>query len=745
MPSATDVVRRRRRRAATAALAGVALVGGLLTACTPDFLLDGGGSGGAPVEQDCIAEGYPCSWSEADDGALERSGTLLQVALAFAESGRSAAEIADSLAAAPDVRDIRWDEYGLQFRVEGGLPVTLDLDPDPRTDDPLLSGGGDVPARSELPSLRDALPAPFTTCDASSDVADGFPGVVGTPGDGSDALLLSPWQFQLDWDLDAIFAGLDAPGSQFTTDYGGTIALRETVARGASIGERSVDNVSLADLCGWEAFDVIILMTHGRALCAEVADSGSRRCLTSFSLGIYSETLTELETLLGGADGVTFGVSEYSGFRDDLTPDEKAVCDRLVEEIVAPEGFAEQCAGRRDEPVIKVSVTSDFFLTNYPNGLADRLIFLAACQGMKFRDMADALGRDGSGKILGFDQVVYRSQATALLKMFTERLGKAERIDQGFLDEANAHLDSVGAKPDLQDAPLGEGDGDSDVQGSGATPTWGADLVSLRSAGTELVDGATVDLVEPAPAPGADALQLTLRLSDVTDRETPADFDVRLLWNDTELDLPQLRWEPGERTAWTADVAAVLPRELDEGERFDLEIRASLPAADGAPTWWRYEDLTAGAPDPCSRLSDAEVQSALGLPLVATDEGSGFGDFFGGLCGWQTPEGSANESSLQILVEAGGAAAFRESADGSPDLVDGFGDVALYEPTLGRGDDCPLSTGPGGESHWACFVNLTVALGPDTLHVVLDGDVVGESGPDGSLDILRAVIAAMRS
>lgn len=741
MRSATDALR--RLRPATAALAAVALVGGLLTACTPDFLLGGAGSDGGPGEQDCVAQGYPCSWSEADDGVLERSELLLRVAHSLARAGESAGDIAGRLEAAPDVRDVRWDDYGIQFRVDGGMPVVLDLDPHGDPDDPILAGGGGTaPERDELPSLAELQGEEFLTCEPSGAETDGLAGVTRSPGEGKQALLLSPSGYELPWNIDHILTPLIAEGSRYSEAYGGRVVWGQTEHEGGSIEDRRRDNLVPSNFCGWEQYDTIMLLTHGRALCTP-DDDQNLRCLTSFKLGEYSESLAELERLVGQAIGITFGVSEFSGFSADLTAEEKAACDVLVEEVVQPDGFAEDCMGELDDPIIAVQITSDFFAANYPEGLPDRIIFLAACQGMKFDDMARALGRGGSGMILGFDKIALLRQAQGILYAMTTRIGQRERIGEAFLGLANTWLDGEGGKPDLIGTPLGPGGDDAtDVTGAGVVATWGSDVVGILSGGVELVDGGVVELGEPTA--DADRLRFELLLTDVTDGESPDDYQVEVLWNGIGMNLPELTWR-ADGVRYTAEAEIEILKKLDEGERFDLEIRASLPAADGAPTWWRYEDLTAGAPDPCSRLTDAEVVSALGYPVAPTEGGGGFGDFFGGLCGWQTPEGSANESSLQILVEAGGAAAFRESADGSPDLVDGFGDVALYEPTLGRGDDCPLSTGPGGESHWACFVNLTVALGPDTLHVVLDGDVVGESGPDGSLDILRAVIAAMRS
>ena len=104
-----------------------------------------------------------------------------------------------------------------------------------------------------------------------------------------------------------------------------------------------------------------------------------------------------------------------------------------------------------------------------------------------------------------------------------------------------------------------------------------------------------------------------------------------------------------------------------------------------------------------------------------------------------------NDSGVQILVSEGAGDTFRADWAGSDLAVDGFGDVAIYDPVTGGGTNCGSITDiETGDLDWICFVNLNVAVGNDALYFTMDGNVVGENGPDGALEILRELVEAIR-
>ncbi|TDW28764.1 hypothetical protein [Cryobacterium psychrophilum] len=280
----------------------------------------------------------------------------------------------------------------------------------------------------------------------------------------------------------------------------------------------------------------------------------------------------------------------------------------------------------------------------------------------------------------------------------------------------------------------------SDLDTSTEITTWGSDVVAILNDGADLVDGGTVKLVDPPSNPDVDTLDLTLELTDVVEEEDPNDFNVSILWNDEQVSTGTLEWRPGEGTRFTAEAKVALPRKLDPGEKFDLEIRGELPAAGGAPTLWRYKDLTVAGSDWCSRLTDAEASSALGIAVAKFDTG-GAGGFFDAFCGWRTPD----ETSQLTMLVTGGGDSFRSNYASSASLVDGFGDVAVYDPTTGRGDDCSSITDRNsGVLQWVCFVNLNVAAGNSVLRFTMSGNVVGNNGPGGALQLLRDVVSSVQ-
>jgi hypothetical protein len=737
------------RRAASLALAITLALG----ACSGDGDKDSEGLTGDAVTGDdlvqselmCVAQGYPCSWAEATPEAFDRTQVILTIAAGMLSHGESIDSIAESIAKAPDVVAVSSDGLGLMFRVEGGAPAMVESGD--VSSEQLLSGAAQATPDQAILDAQPAL-APagaFTGCPPAQDDGDGRLGVTKTAGEGKNALLLSPWQFGLPWDVGTIRRLLELPRSKYLREYGGSVTSRSTSTAGGSVLQPSQTNVVPADFCGWEKYDTIVLMTHGRALCEKFDTDGTPvGCLTSFSVGQYSETAEQLKELVGGATGVTISVAHYGTFRDDLTDAQLEACHDEVEHVVLSTTPGSVCFQALPAPSVSVKVTSDFFRENYPNGLKDRIIFLAACQGMKFGDMGTILGvGQGRGQILGFSKVARLDHAQLLLELLAIRLAHGERIGAKYKVEANQYLDDQGANADLYNWFLSEVPGGElgDLLDAEADGIWGSDVVAIYHDGDELMNGGIVGLADPAPSTSADALLLTLRIKDVEEDETPEQFNVSVLWNDQPVELEDVSWFHGDRSSYSANVTVKLPRKLEEGEEFDLEIRGELPAANGGPTLWNYTEVTAESADACEQLKAVDVSAALGVQMEAIDVGD-FGSFLGGFCGWRTP---ADDSQLSLLIVAGGATGFRADFAGSSLAVNDFGDVAVYDPSTGRGDDCSsITDNSTGTFQWVCFVNLNVAFGDDALYFTLEGNVVGDNGTEGALNRLRDLVAALR-
>ncbi len=745
------------RRQWTAVAVSIALVS---TACSADPVLDDGAaetestadetqpSGGSEFKQtalDCVTDNYPCSWSEAEPGVAERTDDILAIAAAFASTGDTAQEIAAAIELAPDVASVVFDELGVMFRVEGGVPVFVDIDPTGSGD--LLSGGVQPAPGTALPSL--AAGGVFTGCGPAVKVPAGVRGVAKKEGEPKHALLLSPWQFGLPWDIAKLEDNLEQDGSRYSKGYEGSVTVKQTPAAQQSISFPSGSNVVPSDFCGWEKFDTIVLMTHGRALCADYDDEGvpeefEWKCTTSFAVGQFKESVEQTRALVGGAVGVTVAVTRYQGWTPTLTEEQKDACIVALERRELREGSTSGCFVRLPVPRVTVKVTTNFFKENYPQGLPDRLIFLAACQGMKFGDMARTLGiTGGNGRILGFTQIALLEHAQYLLDFFTRLLGSRNRVGDEYTGVANKYLDVESAKADLEEHPLSDllGGELGDLE-TGGPATWGSDPVSIASAGVELVDGAEV-AVAPSAGGDGDSLLITLMLSDVVNGETPDDYDIGLLWNDQPIDAGALKWVPVGDDNYESEVALRLPRSLEDEEAFDLEIRGVLPGADNAPTRWKFTELTAKVATVCDVLRDVDVSGALGVGMTKSEiPDYGQGAFFGDFCGWRD---AADSSGITVLVANGGADGFRADWTDSDIEVSGFGDIATYDAETGNANSCSsIEDRETGELQWACFVNLNVAVGDDVLYFTLSGNVVGENGSDVARGLLTDLVRTLR-
>lgn len=549
----------------------------------------------ADVQQmDCELGGYPCSWAEVDQAATLRTDELLALSSLLLTQRATAEEIAGRLRTAAGVAEVAFDKITVWFRVDGAPPVFVYVDP---TDGGLIEGAvppvgaGAAGSRVPLPDLHQPEHR-FTGCPTVvDDRSDGRKGPVGKTGTPKKALILGPWKWQMDWDVQTLVDTLLLPNSDYALSGGGVTTVMTTSDRPSAFLDVAGEAVRLEDFCGWEHYDTIILKTHGRTVCAEA------RCLTGLSVGRFAETKEALLAYAGGATGVTFSTSSYGNLLADLTPDEVPECIALLEDGHPDASL--QCleflpfAGH-------LEVTSDFFRANYAGGLKDRLIFLSACQGMKEGNLARALRGSGesTGAILGFDRIIQTSVANRVLERFVEWVETGRAIDQDALEELNQLADDHGASADVAGQILGEFTAEemADVVPDGSETTRGADIVSLHEqpGGPELVDGGTVR-AQGRPGDGADeVLLLGARLTGVGE-EGPEAYDIRILLDDERLLLRDFEWIGTDlEGAYEAEVEAAVGRDLAPDEPIDLEIRTELPNAGGAISMWRYEDLEVG-------------------------------------------------------------------------------------------------------------------------------------------------------
>jgi hypothetical protein len=432
----------------------------------------------------------------------------------------------------------------------------------------------------------------FTGCPAMTDArTDGQPGTVGTSGQPKRALILGPWRWQMEWDVETLAANLELGNSRYELPGGGITTVMTTSDRPSAFRASGGAAVRLEDFCGWERYDTIILKTHGRTVC------DVRRCLTSLSVGRFAETKQALREYAGDAVGVTFGTSSYGNLHPFLEEIEVEQCIERLERGEAGTVAEDICLEILPEAG-HMEVTTDFFWANYDGGLKDRMIFISACQGMKGA-LARALRGFGesSGAILGFDKIIQTSVANRVLEKFAEWVGTGRAIDQDALRELNRLADNAGANAAVAGQILGQFTSEemADVVPDGSEATRGSDIVSLhtKQGGPELVDGGRI-LIEGRPGDRAiDTLKLGARLSGVGE-EGPDAYEIEILLGDEGLRLREYEWSPTDvEGAFEAEIEAVSPDLPDEP--FDLEIRTPLPDAGGAISRWRYRGLQGGS------------------------------------------------------------------------------------------------------------------------------------------------------
>jgi hypothetical protein len=580
----------------------VALIAGACGASTPSDRPGDGVVGPTPQvdeqQMDCERDGYPCSWSEADPAATVRTDQLLALSSLLLTQGANAEEIAGRLRVAAGVAEVAFDKITVWFRVDGAPPVFVYVDP---TDGGLIEGAvppleaGAAGSRVPIPDLLQPGHR-FTGCSwgGEDDRTDGQKGPVGRTGTPKKALILGPWKWQMDWDVETLVSNLKLGESDYEIEGGGVTIVMTEQDRPSAFLSTDEPAVRLEDFCGWEQYDTIILKTHGRTVCAEA------RCLTGLSVGRFAETKEALLEYAGGATGVTFSTSSYGNLQPSSYLWSDAYRDECIRRLEAGESAAADDCLERLPDAGHMEVTSDFFRANYAGGLKDRLIFLSACQGMKEGNLARALRGSGesTGAILGFDRIIQTSVANKVLERFADWVGTGRAINQDALRELNRLADDTRATVPVAAQILGVFTAEemADVVPDGSEVTRGADIVSLHEqpGGPELVDGGTVR-AQGRPGDSADeVLLLGARLTGVGE-EGPEAYEIQIRLDDERLLLREFEWVGTDREGvFDAEVEAIVGRDLAPDEPIDLEIRTELPDTDGALSLWRYEDLDVG-------------------------------------------------------------------------------------------------------------------------------------------------------
>lgn len=372
---------------------------------------------------ECEIQSYPCSLSEVDLPILVRSDELGDSVLAMLESGSSTADAAAWLAGQDGMADVMSGGLGVWFRLEGGRgtwvvtegatlaepgpsaaatgPVTPSR-ASPHVQDPPFVGAEHSVVAQAAPDHR-ALPRPAASRGSSmtlgagvslaehivseigsgpvtpSRVAPDFKPLSNIVGSGSvqkKALVLSSalWEFK-SWDSGP--AVRDILASTRGYEYEGGVTF-------VSNAESTATDVGLASFMGWDAYDVVHVMSHGMRVCD---DSQCRGMIIVNELStFFSEALSEGELI------------------------------EKLKEVNQPGVDAVKRSGKR-----YIAVNADFFWIHAAD-VVDTVIFLNSCQlfGGPNTDLIDAL-TGTSNVVFGWTEAVWSDDAYyAATRLFEE-------------------------------------------------------------------------------------------------------------------------------------------------------------------------------------------------------------------------------------------------------------------------------------------------------------------------------------
>ena len=622
------------------------------------------GSGDQPVVRlaefvlPCEEQGYPCTWNEVDPEITARTKLLAGIAARYSISAPSVDSIAGILERLPGMAEVAMDGSGVRFRLQGGRPAWVfmpnDMDhhrPVQPPTPPRVGHRGSAPASmrllpepgAALASLGSALGAALAPRPLHAALAAQGERVVGEPGEGKKALILSP--FDHEWaergysnSLGADFARRARIIKDYREIHGGTVTYRGDLSKLSdnpanpgseqmTLGGESMlsGEVVFDDFLGWDTreLNLIVLASHGTAVnCIRRAPTGGRPAerftgpAGTLCPLIYAGRAKQEE--YGDYHGVEIYMAvNYSPTRppDPVTrydtpgetgwrpawpkldaKDAASCANQAAEGNANPMTSAGEACGphqwEHDYPYLVL--WWPFFREQYPNGLEKAIVFLGACFSGVNEVLLDILAPPGNEAVtvFGFAQNVSAGDAWdvigSMLDLVDDGYHSAELVRQLKTMDRTKHLVGKAMGPEDQTLPARP----AAIMDTRTHPTHGRDVVQLVDpvTGKELTDSGMV-MVLGAPGDGrADSLRLRPRIigvaaGDAIDR-------VRLGVAVRGSGSAGRRYVPNDRVragVHQHDGDVELGRDFREGERVDLEIEAEL--AGGGVSRWVYRGV----------------------------------------------------------------------------------------------------------------------------------------------------------
>ncbi|MDZ7843392.1 MAG: hypothetical protein U5K99_01095 [Anaerolineales bacterium] len=497
----------------------------------------------------CEQVGYPCSYADASQEALERSFSLMDTAEeVFAKEGHALA-VAERLQAEEDVVEMFYDERGVWYRVAGAPPMIF-LHPE-------VFNTGDQQARLKPvePAASKVMPLPFLP-EPDGPVGENPPGEKVR----KKALFVAPfaWHFGTD-----VYDGAN-PLLKERRDYQCPDCVKLVATNSNPKDQVSEDNPlagpSVEQFQGWSSYDLIHVLAHGYQFCPGKSVSSSGRPVVSGDREAFPENTA------GVIEGAEVSEGECMTF---IQTGHYEMKEHLAEQPSGSTGVA--WAHKPGEEIWMEVVTTDFFAAEYKNGLDDKIIVFTSCQGLKDGSLAQALMGENTA-VLGWSDYVKGGRGEAVaVRLFEELIKHGLRVSAAYQKtiESSSHTDHdedwYGAQLVLKNGEDGDPRGREVI-------TWMHPIyrTKLKSIGHTPVEGVPGDQ-------NPDDMLILLQIDGVDEDQSPADFTAHVKIGGQEI---QTEIKPTRKISdysYWAQTEVQLPQDSNSSPRAEMEAWVDLP------------------------------------------------------------------------------------------------------------------------------------------------------------------------
>lgn len=608
----------------------------------------------------CEQAGYPCSYAEASEGALERGFALMDTAEDVFEKEGNAIAVAERLREEGDISEMYYDERGVWYRVEGGPPMIF-LHPDAfQAEGQTSSAAPRGPAAPKV-RLRPYLPEP------DGPVGENPPGEQAR----KKALFVAPFA----WDFGTDVIESARPILTERRDYQCGDCVQFLAEESNPMDQVSPDNPqagpSLEQFQGWGEFDLIHVLAHGYQFCPGSSVSSSGNPVVSGDRETFPEN-TE-----GIVEGAEVSEGECATF---IQTGHFEAEEHIAENPSSTPGTA--WAYKPGQETWMEVVTTDFFRTEYPNGLDDKIIIFTSCQGLKDDSLAQALLGENTA-VFGWTDYVKESRGERVAVRLINELvknGLRSSVALQKTTESSGHTEHA---DDWYGAQLVMEKSENGDPRAREVITWMHPIYreKLKSIGHTPVEG--------IPGDGSpEEMLILLQIDGVDADQNPADFTahVKIAGQEIQTDIKPTR-KISEYSHW-AQAEIEFPGDSNSIPEGEIEAWVDLP--EGGDTRHVLEEVQFADCGWRATYSGDRSGSVAGTIAIDTKNAAGVDmegmkDALGsrlpqtGLPGMSDLESAASGPRAFLLGDEGGTP-FITVADG------GAGALAIEMPLAFAGD-----------------------------------------------------------